>query len=66
LHTVSNLTLSGNNGKLSNKSFIEKRDLPDGGYKDSRLWLNRHLSNLSKWDRNEIEANMIVQASLTK
>lgn len=55
LNTISNLTLSGNNGKLSNKSFVEKRDLEGAGYKDSRLWLNRYLTILEKWDRSEIE-----------
>lgn len=55
LNTIGNLTLSGNNGKLSNKSFVYKRDLENAGYKDSRLWLNKHLSNLEKWDKTEIE-----------
>jgi hypothetical protein len=39
LHSIGNLTLSGNNGKLGNKPFIEKRDLENAGYKDRRLWL---------------------------
>lgn len=55
LNTIGNLTLSGNNGKLSNKAFVEKRDLPSAGYKDSRLWLNKYLSILDKWDKTEIE-----------
>lgn len=59
LNTIGNLTLSGNNGKLSNKSFIEKRDMNiDGkeqGYKYSRLWLNRDLKNQLKWGKKEIE-----------
>jgi len=55
LNTIGNLTLSGNNGKLSNKSFIEKRDLKDVGYKDSRLWLNKYLSTVERWDKTEIE-----------
>lgn len=55
LNTIGNLTLSGNNGKLGNKSFIDKRDLKDAGYKDSRLWLNKYLSILDKWDKAEIE-----------
>lgn len=50
LHTAANLTLSGNNGKLGNKSFAEKRDLPSGGYKSSGFWLNKHLAKLEKWD----------------
>lgn len=55
LNTIANLTLSGNNGKLSNKIFQEKRDLPNYGYKDSRLWLNKQLSTLEKWDKESIE-----------
>lgn len=59
LNTVGNLTLSGNNGKLGNKYFTEKQvmneDGKEQGYKYSRLWLNRDLQILSKWDRNEIE-----------
>ncbi|KAA6329079.1 hypothetical protein EZS27_022079 [termite gut metagenome] len=55
LNTIGNLTLSGNNGKLGNKLFLEKRDLENFGYKDSRLWLNKYLSKLSKWDKEEIE-----------
>jgi hypothetical protein len=55
INTIGNLTLSGNNGKLGNKSFIDKRDLEGAGYKDSRLWLNKYLSILNKWDKSEIE-----------
>jgi uncharacterized protein with ParB-like and HNH nuclease domain len=55
LNTIGNLTLSGNNGKLGNKPFIEKRDLKEGGYRDSRLWLNKYLSMVDKWDEEEIE-----------
>jgi uncharacterized protein with ParB-like and HNH nuclease domain len=55
LNTIGNLTLSGNNGKLGNKSFIDKRDLPEAGYKDSRLWLNKYLTIIDKWDKTEIE-----------
>lgn len=60
LHTLGNLTLSGNNGSLGNKIFREKRDLPEKGYRDSRLYLNRYLSTLDTWgvlqlnERNEI------------
>lgn len=55
LNTISNLTLSGNNGKLGNKAFLDKRDLAGAGYKDSRLWLNKYLSTLEKWNKSEIE-----------
>jgi hypothetical protein len=62
LNTIGNLTLSGNNGKLGNKTFLEKRDLPEAGYKDSRLWLNKHLATLGKWDSSEIEQRFNIIA----
>ena len=70
LNTIANLTLSGNNGKLSNKYFTDKRDLniddKEQGYKFSRLWLNKHLSTLDKWDIEEIEKrfNLIAERFL--
>ena len=67
LHTLGNLTLSGNNGSLGNKIFREKRDLPEKGYRDSRLYLNRYLSALDTWgvsqlkERNDILAERFLQ-----
>ena len=59
LNTISNLTLSGNNGKLGNKVFLSKKemnvDVKEQGYKYSRLWLNRYLSEIDKWGKQEIE-----------
>ncbi|ARK09302.1 DUF262 domain-containing protein [Fibrella sp. ES10-3-2-2] len=70
LNTIGNLTLSGNNGKLGNKSFLEKKDMNvDGkeqGYVFSRLWLNRYLRDKSSWGKEEIEEriNVIAQRFL--
>jgi uncharacterized protein with ParB-like and HNH nuclease domain len=67
LNTIGNLTLSGNNGKLSNKPFLDKKvmnvDGKEQGYTFSRLWLNRDLKEKSKWDKTEIEerANIISE-----
>jgi len=67
LNTIGNLTLSGNNGKLSNKSFPDKKvmnvDGKEQGYNFSRLWLNRDLKEKTKWDKIEIEerANTISE-----
>ena len=62
LNTIGNLTLSGNNGKLGNKSFLEKRDMNiDGkeqGYTFSRLWLNRDLKDFQKWGKTEIDTRI--------
>lgn len=59
LNTIGNLTLSGNNGKLGNKPFIEKKEMnvegKEQGYNFSRLWLSRDLKEKSKWGREEIE-----------
>ena len=54
LHTIGNLTLSGNNGSLGNKSFAEKKhmnhDAKEQGYVFSRLWLNRYLKDIAAWN----------------
>ena len=55
LHTLGNLTLSGNNGSLGNKGFVAKRDLPEKGYRDSRLWLNKYLSEIEVWNKTTLE-----------
>lgn len=53
-NTIANLTLSGNNGALSNKSFVDKKIMNnnDGqqGYSFSRLWLNDYLKTIDNWD----------------
>lgn len=67
LNTIGNLTLSGNNGKLGNKPFLDKKimnvDGKEQGYNFSRLWLNRNLKEKAKWDKEEIEerANTITE-----
>jgi uncharacterized protein with ParB-like and HNH nuclease domain len=54
VNTIANLTLSGNNGALSNLSFLDKRDMnTDGkeqGYAYSRLWLNDYLKKQDCWN----------------
>jgi len=57
LNTIGNLTLSGNNGALSNKGFIEKRDMNinggEQGYVYSRMWLNDYLKSIDAWTTGE-------------
>lgn len=60
IHTIGNLTLSGNNGSLGNKEFIQKRDIPEKGYKDSRLWLNKFLSEIEMWNKESLESRFGV------
>lgn len=54
LNTIANLTLSGNNGALGNKSFKDKKTMnnqgAEQGYKYSRLWLNDYLKSIEEWD----------------
>lgn len=50
LHTIGNLTLSGNNAGLGNKPFVQKRDYEKNGYKNSSLWINKRLAELDKWN----------------
>jgi len=59
LHTMGNLTLSGNNGSLGNKSFAEKKQMnneaKEQGYAFSRLWLNRYLKDIDHWNLETYE-----------
>ncbi|WP_281777815.1 DUF4268 domain-containing protein [Croceibacter atlanticus] len=54
VNTIANLTLSGNNGALSNKSFLEKKSMnrqgAEQGYNFSRLWLNDYLKTIDNWN----------------
>ena len=54
LHTIGNLTLTGYNSELSDRSFQEKRDM-EGGFAHSPIRLNRDLARLEHWNEEEIE-----------
>ncbi len=54
LHTVGNLTLTGDNLKLSNKSFSEKKKM-NGGFAQSPIFINSSLVNIESWNENEIK-----------
>ena len=54
LHTIGNLTLTGYNSELSDRSFQEKRNMTDG-FADSPLRLNRMLAKLEHWNETEIK-----------
>lgn len=54
LHTIGNLTLTGYNSKLSNKTFEEKKEM-ENGFKDSRLYLNKYISSIDNWNEEEIK-----------
>lgn len=54
LHTIGNLTLTGYNSELSDRSFKEKRDMA-GGFRDSPIRMNRDLARLETWNETEIK-----------
>lgn len=53
LHTVGNLTLTGYNSELSDRPFLEKRDM-EGGFAKSPIRLNSDLAGLDRWNEDEI------------
>lgn len=53
LHRIGNLTLTGYNPEMSDKSFEEKKTV-EGGFNSSPLTLNRDISKFDKWDENAI------------
>ncbi|MCK5743975.1 MAG: DUF262 domain-containing protein, partial [Caldisericia bacterium] len=53
LHRIGNLTLTGYNPEMSDKSFEEKKTV-EGGFNSSPLTLNRYISKFDKWDENAI------------
>lgn len=55
LHRLANLTLTGYNPNLSNKTFQEKRDAEEGGYKASGLKMNQKLADKDVWTLTELE-----------
>lgn len=55
LHRLANLTLSGYNSSLSNRSFAEKRDAEEGGYKSSGLRMNQLIAQKESWGETELE-----------
>ena len=50
VNTLPNLTLVASNAQLGNRSFLDKRDLPEGGYAASAFPLNRWIAEQEKWD----------------
>lgn len=55
LHRIGNLTLSGYNSELSNKSFAEKKEK----LVESNLKLNRDLNKYNSWNQVDIEARAL-------
>lgn len=57
-NTAANLTLSAFNKELSNKPFIEKRDLPDKGYKYSPLKIDKFLAGIDTWNMENLNLRL--------
>lgn len=53
LNTLGNITLTGYNSNMSNKPFLEKRDM-EKGFKASRLYLNKSLHGINQWNEDTI------------
>jgi len=65
LHTIGNLTLTGYNPELSDRPFLNKRDM-DGGFADSPLRLNRTLAKVDQWTVEEIVSRAIHLAKIAQ
>lgn len=64
LNTIANLTLSGNNGALGNRTFREKKEMNisnnEQGYNYSRLWLNSYLKSIDQWTISEFKKRLEI------
>lgn len=62
LHNLGNLTLTGYNSELSNRSFSEKKTIA-GGFNHSPLILNKYPRQAIRWGAPEIEerAHLLAQ-----
>jgi uncharacterized protein with ParB-like and HNH nuclease domain len=63
LHTIGNLTLTGHNTRLSDRSFKEKQNMKDG-FADSPLYLNRTLAKLDIWNEKGINNRAKILADI--
>lgn len=63
LHTLGNLTLTGYNPEMSDRPFIEKRDMK-GGFVDSSIRLNKELAKVEHWNEEAIKKRAEMLAGL--
>jgi predicted transport protein len=54
LHTLGNLTLTGYNSELSDRPFLDKRDMKSG-FAESPLRMNLGLGDLDHWGEHQIK-----------
>ncbi len=66
LHTIGNLTLTGYNSELSDKSFSDKMTM-DGGFENSPISLNKSVVQIGKegkkWDKSAIKKRTSFSSS---
>jgi Protein of unknown function (DUF1524) len=55
LHRLGNITLTGYNSDYSDRPFDVKKTLPEKGFNDSPLRLNRFIREQTVWTESEIE-----------
>jgi uncharacterized protein with ParB-like and HNH nuclease domain/predicted transport protein len=65
LHTIGNLTLTGYNSELSDKSFNVKKTI-QGGFNDSPIRLNASLRLIDIWDEEQIQKRAVSLAGKAK
>lgn len=67
LHTIGNLTLTAYNSNLSNKTFIEKKEMLVSGYDNSSFNLSKTLKNYTTWAENDIleRSKFLIKQALT-
>ena len=56
VNNIGNLTLTGRNSEFGNRSFKEKRDMLEEGFRYSPLYLNKSLARSEKWNQVTIKA----------
>ena len=61
LHTLGNLTLTGYNSELSDRSFCDKKSI-EGGFDDSPIRLNEYLRKVNEWNAEKIQDRALVLA----
>ena len=54
LDTIGNLTLTAYNSEMSDRSFMEKMDIP-GGFKESALRPNKYVVLQNEWNEKHIQ-----------
>ena len=54
LHTIGNLTLTAYNSEMSDRSFMEKKNM-SGGFKESALRINNYVVLLNEWNEKHIQ-----------